>query len=138
MFIDHCPQYVKDTSINIDCHRAVAAAVVVLLAEMAVGIEEEAEVADRLGKRAAVADVAKLAVVLAAVVETVRIVAVHRWKMVAEVVEIVPAAALPRPNVEVAVPSFLKRLVALETSARASVATAAACQAVEEDARPLT
>lgn len=53
-------------------------------------------------------------------------------------VEIVPAVALPRPNVEVAVPSSWKRLTVLETSARASVVMAAACQVAEEDARPLT
>lgn len=50
----------------------------VLLAEMVVGTEEEVEVVDHLAKRAAVADVAKLAVVWAAVAETVRIVAVHQ------------------------------------------------------------
>lgn len=104
---------------------------------MAVEIEGEVGVVARLGKRAAVADAAKLAVVWAAVAETARIAAVHRWKMAAEVVEIVPVA-LPRPSAEVAVPSSWRRPTAPETSARASVVTAAACRVVEEDARPLT
>jgi len=57
---------------------------------------------------------------------------------VVEVVEIVLAVALLRPNVVAVVPSSWKRQTALERTARASVVTVAACRVVEADVLPST
>ena len=106
---------------------------VVLLAERVVGIEAGAAAAGHPARQEAVAGVAKPGVAAAVVVGTVRIARVHRHRMAAEAVEIVPAEALPWPNAVAAVPSS-SRPTAPVRSARASAATAAAYPVVVEDA----
>lgn len=101
------------TNVNIGCHRVAVVAAAVLLVERVVGIEVVAAV-EGLLVRAAGEDVAKPEV-SAAKADTARIAGDHRRKTVVEAVEIVPAAALQRPN---AVPSFWQ-LIASENSARA-------------------
>lgn len=121
---------------NIDYHHAGVVVAAVLSAGKVVGIEAEVVVVGRPAKQVAVADAARPEVVLAVEAETVRIAGVHQ-KTAVEAVETVLAAVLLRPNVA-AVPSSWRRLTALEKSAQASAATAAAYQVVEEDARPWT
>lgn len=115
-----------------------AAVAAVLLAGKVVGIEAEAAAEDHPVKQVVVADAARPEVVLVAVVETVRIAEVRRQKTAAGAVETALAAVLLLPNVVVAVPSFWRRPTALGKSVQALAVTAAACQVVEEDARPWT
>lgn len=105
-----------------------------------VGIVVAAVAVVRPERPVAVPDVSSPAVASAVKVGTVRTAeaAVLRWKRVAAVVGIVPAAGLRRPNVAEGVPSSWEQFAGPEKSAPASVATAVASRAEAADGRPLT